>query len=213
MENQHTVQCIIFDFGNVLAFFDRTITYRRIQALSSRNITLRQVEEAIKDDGLFHAYERGEVETGCYLDTIQQRLQIQLSHDDLEKAWVEILTPNRETLDLLEPLKHAGYRLVLGSNNNPMHHQQILRQFASLTDVFDAFVLSHETGVMKPDLRFFDYCTAACQCDPHNTLFIDDLKENVTAAQGYGYTTIRYLPGNNFIERLGHVGIEIGGER
>lgn len=201
------VKCFLFDFGNVVGFFDRTITFKRVVEFSDGSIDQALVEAAIHGDGLFVAYEKGEISSEQYIGTTLQQLGIQLPFEVMKEAWSDIITPNMDIIQFLPRLKKASYRLVLGSNNNPMHLEQIQKQFGDWMKPFDRMIFSHEVGVLKPEREFFTLCIAACGCRPESIVFIDDLEENIHSAATMGFRTLQYQRDMKIEEELARMGI------
>jgi FMN phosphatase YigB (HAD superfamily) len=56
--------------------------------------------------------------------------------------------------ELLHELKRRGYRLALVADGRPGTYSNVLRQH-SVHDLFEAFSISEEVGVEKPDARMF----------------------------------------------------------
>ena len=53
-------------------------------------------------------------------------------------------------------------------------------------ECFDAQVISSEVGLGKPDRRFYEHLLTHCELNPAETIFIDDRKDNVEAAEELG---------------------------
>ena len=56
--------------------------------------------------------------------------------------------------ELLHELKRRGYKLALVADGRPGTYSNVLRQH-SVHELFDAFSISEEVGVEKPDARMF----------------------------------------------------------
>ena len=56
--------------------------------------------------------------------------------------------------ELLRELKRRGYKLALVADGRPGTYSNVLRQH-SMHELFDAFSISEEVGVEKPDARMF----------------------------------------------------------
>jgi putative hydrolase of the HAD superfamily len=59
-------------------------------------------------------------------------------------------------------------------------------------ETFDDLIFSAEVGLAKPDRRIFDLALERWQVQPAEAIFIDDMLENVEAAQAIGLAGIRY---------------------
>jgi len=205
--SQHTPTCFLFDFGNVVGFFDRMITYDRIVAISGGAVDQSQVEDAVHEGNLFSRYEKGEVSSEEFIGSILGRLSITAPFEAVKQAWSDILTPNMDVIELFPRLKEASFKLVMGSNNNPMHYEQIRKQFGFWLKQFDSIIVSHEVGVMKPDRKFFIRCIEECGCKPESIVYIDDLEENIHAAKRMGFIVVHYHSGVKLEIELSRLGL------
>ena len=60
----------------------------------------------------------------------------------------------------------------------------------------DHLYLSHEMGIAKPDVEFFDYILREEGVRPENTVFVDDKIDNINAATSIGIKTLLYNDNN-----------------
>lgn len=79
--------------------------------------------------------------------------------DEATEVKDEMLTTLKADLlpgagELLVELKSRGYPLALVADGRPGTYRNVLRQH-NLYDLFDAFAISEELGVEKPDRRMF----------------------------------------------------------
>ena len=94
------------------------------------------------------------------------------------------------TAELIADLKHAGYKLYVLSN---MSREFI--DFLRKQDVyanFDGDVVSCEVGVVKPMPEIYDLLLDRFSLDPGDTIFIDDRKENIEAAEAKGISAFHF---------------------
>jgi len=111
---------------------------------------------------------------------------------DLVKEDVASWTHYREEVwDLARGFREGGGRTAVLSNGNLeiMGRARAERPFER---VFDAVVLSCELGVVKPDRAIYERCLEEVGVDPGRTLFVDDLRENLVAAQALGLLTLHF---------------------
>jgi glucose-1-phosphatase len=71
------------------------------------------------------------------------------------------------------------------SNTNPLHWQQHLKRWG-VVRYFDWTFVSHELGMMKPDPAIYQHVIATIGVPPDRLLFLDDSKDNVSAARDLG---------------------------
>ncbi len=183
------IQTIVFDFGNVVGFFDhRRASNRLAQYTPMPADTLHALlfSGALEDD-----YESGRISTAVFLRRLRETCRFHCSDDVVAGAYADIFWPNPDVCSLLPRLK-PGFRLLLGSNTTPLHAGKFRCQFAETLKVFDGLVLSYEIGVRKPKGEFFKYCQHLAGCAPGECLFIDDLPANVAGAKACGWNGMVY---------------------
>ena len=203
---------LIFDFGNVVAFFD----YARAAAILGRRLGLggEAFLERVRPLGfslLVREYESGRITAEAFSRGIAGLAGLEIAHDEFAAAWSDIFTLNEPVAGLVAELKAAGYPLVLGSNTNDLHAAQFRRQFAETLASFDRLVLSYEVGHVKPAPEFYHACASAAGFPPSECIFIDDLPENVEGARAAGLTGLRYRDPGTLRADLRTLGIEAGG--
>lgn len=106
-------------------------------------------------------------------------------------------------------LREAGVRTYVLSNNNPAAMVAIRGAFTAdghtMDDYFDKIYLSYELHELKPSEAIFRKVIADSGVIPAETLFIDDGRKNVDAAQALGFAVYMPAPGEDF----GHLFEEI----
>jgi FMN phosphatase YigB (HAD superfamily) len=188
------VRHIIFDLGNVLLNINPELTYK---ALADLNIPqFESVYQSLCAEQVFERFETNELNARQFLDQLKQASGIALSDKELIDAWNALLLdfPVRR-LQILQQLR-LYHDLVLLSNTNAIHEDrfnQILQQQHSIPNIgvfFDKVYLSHRVGMRKPNPALFARVLDECGFKAENTLFIDDVAENVAAAASLGIQTI-----------------------
>ena len=99
------------------------------------------------------------------------------------------LVPFPETVDLLYRLKARGYPLYCLSN---MGHASIdyLERQHRFFEVFAGKVISCRVNLCKPDAAIFAHALSTYKLKPQETVFIDDVEKNASAAAQLGIRTI-----------------------
>jgi glucose-1-phosphatase len=199
------MKAIIFDFGNVVGFFDHRRAARRLAeygGLDPEAVYRLVFGGALEDD-----YESGRFTTAEYLQRLRKLCNVHCSDADLNLACADIFWPNDDVCGLLPHLK-GRYRLILGSNTNELHATHFLKQFAAPLGYFDALVMSHQIGVRKPRREFFEHCLRLAECAPSECVFIDDIATNVAGARECGLHGIVYTDIGDLQRCLIDLGIE-----
>lgn len=206
------IQNIIFDLGNVLLNLDYPEAERRFSALFGDDWNFRDgVAEA---NELFDAYQRGKIDEPTFFAALRADAPREVTAGQLLEAWNSILGDlplNR--LELLDAYRQR-YRLYLLSNTNFTHMRRFDRLLQeshgiSLDDFrkrFHGVYLSYELGMRKPDADIYEHLLQDAGIRPEASLFIDDLEDNVEAAEKVGIRGYRHDPrqeiGDVLVERL-----------
>jgi FMN phosphatase YigB (HAD superfamily) len=198
------IETLVFDFGNVLGFFDYGRTLELLRPYTDLNA--EQMRAAVYTLELAGAYESGQLSTAAFLQQVRSACGFRCAADVLAAAWSDIFTPNEEVCSLVAQLP-PRYRLLLASNTNELHALQFRRQFADTLRHFRALVLSHEIGVRKPEVAFFAHCARLAGCEPAQCLLIDDLPANVEGARACGWQGIVYREPEELKEQLRRLGV------
>ena len=201
-----TIKTIVFDFGNVIGFFDHYRTLNRIARYTDMMPTAMYA--AIYDSQLEDEFERGRMSQAEFLNRFRQTCRLCCDDETLAAACADIFKPNPEVCTLL-PALQARYRLLLGSNTNELHARQFRRQFAEVLRHFDALVFSYEIGVRKPHPEFFEHCQRLAHSTAGECLFIDDLPVNVAGARACGWQGIVYTGPGELRQHLGALGVPL----
>lgn len=117
------------------------------------------------------------------------------------EVWNSIfLQMPRERFDMLLRLRQR-YKVFLLSNINEIHELWIadyMRRAHGIADFearfFDGVYYSHLVRLRKPDREIYEYVLADAELKPHETLFVDDLPENVAAAREVGIHAVVHTP-------------------
>jgi putative hydrolase of the HAD superfamily len=205
---------LVFDFGNVIAFFDYAIACAPLGArlgLSGEELLAQARREGLTE--LVVEYERGRMTTEEFGVAVRRLVRLEeLSHEEFVAAWTAIFRLNESVARLIPPLKKEGYTLVLGSNTNDLHARHFRPKFAETLGHFDALVMSHEVGHVKPTVEFYWACAEAAGRPIGECIFIDDLPENVAGARAAGMMGILYRDTPTLVMELRDRGVAISAD-
>jgi FMN phosphatase YigB (HAD superfamily) len=200
------MKAIVFDFGNVIGFFDHWRALKRLACHT--DLSPQQMYDAVYDTELEDAFESGRMTAAEFLEAVRQLWRVRCGDEELTGAFIDIFRPNPEVCSLIPELK-PRYTLLLGSNTNELHARHFRKQFEDILRHFDASVLSYQIGARKPRREFFDHCQRLAGCPPHECLFIDDLPANVEGAKACGWRGVVYTTIGELRARLGELGVTV----
>jgi FMN phosphatase YigB (HAD superfamily) len=201
---------LIFDFGNVVGFFDYLRAWERFAgSIGMTGPDLRDLLVRRGFPGLLAEFESGRIGADAFATRLMDLTGVRLSYEEFVRAWEDIFWPNESVCRLVAFLKSRGYAIYLGSNTNLLHATHYRRQFAETLDLLDGFILSYEVGHLKPAREFFDACVKAAGVPASSCLFIDDVEENVEGARRAGLRALQYVDTPNLIADLARAGVEV----
>src|SRR6266508_1891132 len=110
-----SLKTIIFDFGNVVGFFDHGRTLKKLEGHTK--MTADEIRAAIYAGTLEEEFETGAIGEDEFLARFKIDCQLTCSPAYLKAACADIFWPNPEICDLIPRLR-GRYRILLGSNTN-----------------------------------------------------------------------------------------------
>ena len=94
-----------------------------------------------------------------------------------------------KSVDLLIDLKNKDYECYVLSNWSWETFKGMDKEYPFLKK-FDGLIISGAEKLIKPDLRIYKLAINRFNLIPEETVFIDDKKENIEAANSLGFLTI-----------------------
>nr|WP_299344064.1 HAD family phosphatase [Allomuricauda sp.] len=195
------IKNIILDFGDIFINLDKAATARAMIPFGFMGITPEL-------DSLFKEYEKGTVSSSKFLQEVSNAFP-KATESDLINVWNAIFLDFPDSrLDFVEQLAQENqYRLFLLSNTNDIHIEYVKKtmgmdKYNRFKNAFEVFYLSYEMGMRKPELEIFEFVLQQNDLEPHETLFVDDTKENTDSASQLGIKTWNLLVGKQDITQL-----------
>jgi len=191
------LRAVIFDYGMVLtgqpdaAAHDAMV---RITGLSGE-----QFENYYWADR--HAYDEGKLNGMTFWQKFARDAGLSLGPaqiDELNRQDARMwTTQNPAMVDWQRKLKAAGIRTAILSNMGDSVLDNIQREFRWIND-FDVLVWSFQLHMAKPDPAIYRHALERLAARAEETLFIDDKRVNVEAAQALGMKALEFTT----VERL-----------
>jgi putative hydrolase of the HAD superfamily len=181
---------IVFDLGGVVFRWQpETI----IKSLFEDAETQDRVREGIFEHPDWIELDRGTIALDQAIERGADRTG--LPEQDIERllnAVPRFLTPIDGTIDLIRTVWASNNRLFVLSN---MHVASIkhLEEEHDIWSMFDGIVISSRIQKVKPELEIYEHLLDTYQLDAVETIFIDDMTENLEAATSIGIHTIRFV--------------------
>ena len=141
-------------------------------------------------DSLMEQYERGDISTDYFVDTILEQAKQGTTREEVIAAWNTMHGGiPAERLQHIQQWKDAGHRLFLLSNNNELHWEDIFSHYDM--SMFEHCFASHLLHISKPDPRIYkvvDNQLRTWKCEPPFH-FVDDIAINREIAEQLGWQT------------------------
>ena len=187
------VRNILFDLGNVLIDIDVQRTLRAYQALVQVHDSQCTMHNVISAGDLIGAgeseivakYQVGAISTEEFIEAVLPACKPGTTRQDVIDAWMAMLIgiPEERRQKLAE-LHKQGYKLYVLSNINELHAEWTREQLHGIP--FEEVFFSNEMGMAKPDARCYERVIRETGIVPEETLYIDDLPENIEAGRRAG---------------------------
>lgn len=176
---------VIFDLGGVMLLDFNCIRY--IAGLYGLTY-----EEVLEDYLRYDApLMEGYMSVSDYYDHFSRHFSVKVDSDIFTDGFTYTL--NDKLSLLIDRLRRAGHRCVVGSNTFAPHWDLLLER--GLGEHFDALYASHLIHASKPDPLFHRIILESEGFAPEDSFFIDDRAENIAASASLGITSILYTPG------------------
>lgn len=179
------IRNVIFDLGNVL------ISFVPSEYLEKKNYPSTIRNTIIND--IFRGEEWKKLDNGDI--TVPEAIE-SISHKSALKREeialifnlrTDIMFPLDDNVRLLPELKKQGFRLFYLSNF-PLDSFELIRNDYYFFRYFEGGIISAEVKLSKPDVRIYNYLLNKYSIEAEESLYIDDIEENVRAAESRGMT-------------------------
>jgi putative hydrolase of the HAD superfamily len=199
------ITTIFFDIGGVLLNVhpERTVQYLSDCTDVSIEEIRRRFPMAAHDD-----YEKGNLTEKEWFLAIKESLPQPccLKESDFWHAWKLLLGDEKETVRILKELS-GNYSIWLLSNTNPKHITDEIEKRYAFPHLVEGAVYSFDVGLRKPDKEIFLTAAKLAGTRPEQSIFIDDVDKNVTAANEVGFTGIHFKSIEQLREDLVQMGL------
>ncbi len=174
----------LFDIGNVLL----NLHFEKFhQAAFNKS----QIDISHEMNSLKIQYETGLITTPEFIKNARQLIPQKLTSNQFIDSWNNIFSPNTPMWDLAQNLHDAHHTLILFSNTNQLHAEHFLNTYPQFS-IFKHHHFSHEIGSMKPEPNFYHSAIEKYQLNPTETIYFDDLPENITTGDSIGFASHQY---------------------
>ena len=202
---------IILDLGGVLMRHNMPECLARFERLLGKEqmaqvLGLQSNAEGTLDS-LVDKYEKGDISTDTFVDTILAHSYEGATREEVVAAWNSMHGGiPEERLQRIQQWADTGHHLYMLSNNNDLHWHHVFSHYD--LSMFRHCYASHLLHLAKPDPRIYQAVDQAIReqeglqetpqslealVDNHPFYFVDDLKANRLPAEQLGWRTFASL--------------------
>lgn len=177
------IRNVVFDMGNVLLDYQpQKFADELLGDPEAAGAVVRELFEGPE----WKLLDAGAVEESEALARVQARIPQYAQEAALVmERWPYVMEPVPGMPGLVERLKGRGYGLYLLSNTSLQFYR--FRESFELFRHFDGFVASAKEKLVKPDPAIYRLLCDRYGLVPQECLFVDDLAQNVEAAERVGF--------------------------
>ena len=192
------INTIFFDIGGVLLNIHPERTIKYLSDLTK--LRDEQIEKAFPEDA-HHKYERGEMTGSEFFKAVKYSLPISnnLTEEQFWNAWGMLVGKETEVVKIMNTLT-SKYPVWLLSNTNPYHILEEER--FKLFDKITGGIYSFEVGSRKPEKEIYINALEIAGTTAGESLFVDDLIENIEMANELGMNAIHFKTISDFNKQL-----------
>ena len=179
------IKNIILDLGGVIIDLDFNKSHDKF-----REMGLNEISEPLLKS--FFDFEAGLISKDDLFNAFHNERE-GLSEDKIIEAWCLLLRElPQHRVDYLSKLGKQ-YPLYLLSNTNSLHINYLKERenskFEKFESSFEKIFYSFEMDSRKPDPIIFEKLIADLNIKPEESIFVDDMKENIETAKSLGFQT------------------------
>ena len=187
------IKNIIFDLGGVILDLDFNASVKAFRKLGlDKNVFDGKLAYS---DEIFYRLQTGQATPEEFREKVREILNNPEASDlQIDNAWCAMLkgipVSRIETIRKLS----INYKVFLFSNTNIIHIDRLEKEFSekngfSFTSVFHGVFYSQDINDAKPAVSSFQKVIKLSGVNPEETLFVDDIQENLDGADKAGLKT------------------------
>lgn len=192
---------IILDMGNVLLEWNKD---KILQGVSDTKKDYLMLDKTIFQSGLWERLDLGTMTRQELVLKVVSMIgsTYQKKVEEVIWNWPSYIDIYREVFPVLSELKKKGHRIFVLSNTSKVFYDLLDEQLSPLKELLDGFVLSCDIKAIKPDLVMFKEILDKYQLNPTNCVFLDDIEDNIIAAEKLGIKAYQVKKRNDVVDIL-----------
>ena len=188
------IKNIIFDIGNVLLDFKPAVYFKDLKDGD-------KVCYHIFYSPYWKEYDMGTKSLDEVIAIlVREKPEYQLQIEEILSRWMEVLN-QRKTMKHIKLLSEKGYCIYVLSNLS-YDAANYIKQHYDVFNQVDGYVLSCDVNCIKPDTKIYQLLLDTYHLKPHESVFLDDLKDNVESAKALGIKGIHVVDEDKALKEL-----------
>lgn len=200
------IRNIVFDLGNVLLKYDprgylESLGYDKEKVSDLMKLIFHGVEWKLADQGLLsndQLIEIYQLKAPQYYNEINYVM----------RNWYKLMVLMEESKELFQEVLDKGYNVYILSNY-PEYKFLDMWERTPLFHKAHGSVISYQIKLTKPSKEIYHHLLDKYDLDPDETIFLDDLQENINGAKKVGIHGIRFKNVAQVRQELKAYGVEL----
>lgn len=191
-QNNKEIHTVIFDFGNVLVDYS---PYRFMSEIGIEEQFHQRIGRALfENPAIWSEVDRGTLTNdAAVLLAAEKEPELKDYFHRFMQGFGDLFLPIDRNVEFLYQVKKAGCN-TYGLSNFADDAFEIVRRKYKFFDEFDGMIISSHHGVIKPEPEIFQLLLDTYSIVPADSVFIDDIPQNIKAAQAFGLQTLLLPP-------------------
>ena len=176
---------LVFDMGNVLIEWN---SEKILQAITDDIKLQNLLRKEVFETGLWVQTDEGVKTREEMIEIVTAKIGEEYRNEiiQLSRYWYKYVDVYTKVQDRIIELSKNGYNIYILSNTAYTFYDLVKEGYIPAASIAKGIVLSCEEKVLKPNEKIYNILLERYNLDPHNTMFFDDLSENIWGAARCG---------------------------
>ncbi|RKW28171.1 MAG: HAD family phosphatase [Granulicatella sp.] len=176
---------LVFDMGNVLIEWN---SEKILQAITDDRKLQNLLRKEVFETGLWVQTDEGVKTREEMIEIVTAKIGEEYRNEitQLSRYWYKYVDVYTKVQDRIIELSKNGYNIYILSNTAYTFYDLVKEGYLPAASIAKGIVLSCEEKVLKPNEKIYNILLERYNLDPHDTMFFDDLSENIWGAARCG---------------------------
>lgn len=176
---------LVFDMGNVLIEWN---SEKILQAITDDRKLQNLLRKEVFETGLWVQTDEGVKTREEMIEIVTTKIGEEYRNEltQLSRYWYKYVDVYTKVQNRIIELSKNGYNIYILSNTAYTFYDLVKEGYLPAASIAKGIVLSCEEKVLKPNEKIYNILLERYNLDPHDTMFFDDLSENIWGAARCG---------------------------